>query len=247
MIRKRLVDLGAAVAGLTATAPVLVPVLLKIYQQDKHSPFYIASRIGRSGKPFRMVKVRSMSMGADKSGVDSTSANDNRITPVGHFVRKYKIDELPQLYNVIKGEMSLVGPRPQVERGVADYTEVERGLLDVRPGITDFASIVFADEGEILRDSTDPDLDYDRLIRPWKSRMGLFYAANRSVRTDLKLIQLTVLSGIDRRKALDGVQELLQELGADPEVVRVAGRNDPLVPFPPPGSDTVVGDEPTAP
>ncbi len=244
MIRKRLVDLGAAAVGLSATAPVLVPVLVKIYSQDKHSPFYIASRVGRDGKPFRMVKVRSMKINADKSGVDSTSANDDRITPVGHFVRKYKIDELPQLYNVLKGEMSLVGPRPQVERGVADYTDVERGLLEVRPGITDFASIVFADEGEILRDSVDPDLDYDRLIRPWKSRLGLFYAANRSVRTDLKLIQLTVLSGIDRRKALDGVQALLRDLGADPDLVRVAGRNEPLVPHAPPGSDHIVGEEP---
>ncbi len=246
MIRKRLVDVAAAAVGLSATAPLLGPVLVAVYRQDGESPFYIAPRIGRDGKAFQMIKVRSMSRGADKSGVNTTGANDMRITPVGHFVRRYKIDELPQLVNVLKGEMSLVGPRPQVQDGVDEYTDIERGLLDVRPGITDFSSIVFADEGDIVADADDADLEYNRLIRPWKSRLGLFYAANRSVRTDLKLIALTVLSSLDRQKALDGVADLLEELGAEPDLVRVARRQDPLVPHAPPGAEHPVGDEPEA-
>ena len=153
---------------------ILLSVMLIVWLQDSHSPFYISPRVGQGGRMFRMVKLRSMAANADESEVDSTSANDSRITPVGHFIRRYKLDELTQLWNVLIGNMSLVGPRPNVERETRLYTAEERRLLTVRPGITDYASIVFSDEGAILKDEPDPDLSYNQLIRPWKSRLSLF-------------------------------------------------------------------------
>jgi lipopolysaccharide/colanic/teichoic acid biosynthesis glycosyltransferase len=177
---------------------------------------------------------------ADRSGVDSTSAQDPRITPLGRFIRAYKIDELPELWNVLKGDMSLVGPRPNVPREVDLYTDVERGLLTVRPGITDMASIVFSDENDILKDSKDPDIDYHQLIRPWKSRLGLLYAANRSVLLDLKLIVLTAIALLSREAALKRLQSVLCDVDADQELRRVSLREDPLRPYPPPGATQVV-------
>ena len=113
---RRLLDLVAAVAGLTVAAPILAPVCALVWVQDGKSPFYIASRVGRGGEHFRMVKLRSMLVGADRTGVDSTAADDDRVTPVGHLIRRYKLDEFTQLWNVALGDMSLVGPRPNVER-----------------------------------------------------------------------------------------------------------------------------------
>ncbi|HEY9601599.1 MAG TPA: sugar transferase [Allocoleopsis sp.] len=237
---KRLFDVVVSLAGLIVAAPVLIPVCILIWLQDFASPFYIAPRVGKNGRIFKMVKLRSMVMNADKSGVDSTGANDRRITPIGKFVRSYKLDELAQLWNVLKGDMSLVGPRPNVQREVNIYTDVERRLLSVQPGITDISSIVFADEGEILKGSLDPDLDYNQLIRPWKSRLGLLYVENRSVALDTKLIALTILAVISREKALAGVQNILNELGADERMKRVAKRQENLTPFPPPGAETIV-------
>jgi len=144
------------------------------------------------------------------------------------------------LWNVLKGDMSLVGPRPNVERETASYTVVERRLLTVRPGITDFASIVFADEGEILAGRADPDLAYNQLIRPWKSRLGLFYVDHASMLLDLRLIWLTALAVVSRPRALKAVARLLERLGADEELVRIARRLEPLVPYPPPGADEPV-------
>jgi lipopolysaccharide/colanic/teichoic acid biosynthesis glycosyltransferase len=187
-----------------------------------------------------MVKLRSMVINADKSGVDSTSAGDRRITPVGHFIRRYKLDELTQLWNVLKGDMSLVGPRPNVERETRMYTSAEKALLSVRPGITDYASIVFSDEGEILRDQADPDIAYNQLIRPWKGYLGLFYVANRSLWLDLKLVLLTAIAIISRRRALAGVVQELSKRGASANLIRIASRVEPLVPTPPPGTNAIV-------
>jgi lipopolysaccharide/colanic/teichoic acid biosynthesis glycosyltransferase len=188
-----------------------------------------------------MIKLRSMILKADKLGISSTSASDRRITPIGKAIRSYKLDEIPQLWNVLVGEMSLVGPRPNVQhKGVELYTEVEQRLLSVKPGITDLASIVFSDEGEILKNSRDPDLDYNQLIRPWKSRLGLLYVENSSLALDIKLIFLTILAVISREKALTGVQNILNELGADERIKRVAKRQERLTPFPPPGAETIV-------
>lgn len=237
---KRLLDVALSTLGLVATSPVLLPTMLLIYWQDKHSPFYVAPRVGKGGKAFKMVKLRSMVVNADKTGVDSTSAQDPRITSVGKFVRRYKLDELPQLINVLKGEMSLVGPRPNVKRETDLYTDVEKGLLDVAPGITDISSIVFSDENDILKDSQDPDIDYNQKIRPWKSRLGLLYIEHRSIALDLKLIALTATAMLSRDKALSGVAKLLSQLKADDTLIRVSRRRDPLVPYPPPGARNIV-------
>jgi lipopolysaccharide/colanic/teichoic acid biosynthesis glycosyltransferase len=237
---KRMLDISLASVGLLLASPVLLPVLFLIWWQDKHSPFYIAPRTGRNERPFRMVKLRSMVMNADKSGVDSTAANDRRITGVGRFVRRYKLDELTQLWNVLKGDMSLVGPRPNVERETRMYTPLEKRLLSVRPGITDYASIVFSDEGDILKDRADPDIAYNQLIRPYKGQLGLFYIERSSVALDLKLIVLTAVAIVSRPRALRGVVRDLQQRGAGAELLRVASRQSPLQPAPPPGAEQIV-------
>ena len=237
---KRLVDILVSFFGLLFLSPVLFIVMYLIWKQDRHSPFYIAPRVGKNGKIFQMVKLRSMVVNSDKAGVDSTATNDFRITSIGHFVRRFKLDEFTQLWNVLKGEMSLVGPRPNVKRETDLYTQVENGLLSVKPGITDFSSIVFSDENDILKDSKDPDLDYNQLIRPWKSRLGLLYVEHSSFLLDCALVLLTVVALLSREKALWGVNRLLMLLHASADVIRVSKREDVLVPFPPPGADSVV-------
>ncbi|MBF0424571.1 MAG: sugar transferase [Magnetococcales bacterium] len=237
---KRLLDLSLSVVGLVLLSPVLLAFMYLIWRQDRHSPFYIPPRVGLNDVPFKMVKLRSMIINADKSGVDSTGSADARITRVGHMIRRYKLDEFMQLWNVLLGDMSLVGPRPNVAREVALYTTVERKLLTVKPGITDFSSIVFSDEGEILKDSKDPDLDYNQLIRPWKNRLGLFYVEHANLALDIQLIVLTVIAILSRPRALRGVSELLRSYDAPEELVRTALRDQPLVPTPPPGSDQIV-------
>lgn len=225
---RRLLDIVASAGGLLLLALPLSVILFLVWRQDGHSPFYIADRVGCGGRPFRMVKVRSMVIHADKSGVESTSALDSRITPLGHFIRRWKVDELSQLWNVLKGDMSVVGPRPNTMNEVALYADWERELLSVRPGITDVSSIVFSDEGEILKDSIDPDYDYTRLIRPWKGRLGLLYVRNAGLWLNLRLIWLTVLAIASKELALTQLQPLLRRLGASAEEQRVARRDRPL-------------------
>ena len=237
---KRLVDILASFFGLLITSPVLLPVMFFVWKEDRRSPFYIALRSGRNGATFNMVKLRSMLVGADKSGVDSTSSNDMRITPIGHKIRRYKLDELIQLWNVLIGDMSLVGPRPNVKTETDLYTNVEKELLSVRPGITDFSSIVFSDEGEILEGKKDPDLAYNQLIRPWKSRLGLIYIENQSILLDLKLIIYTVVAIFSKQQALDWVVKELVILGVDIKIVKICKREEELYSFPPPGSNKVV-------
>lgn len=237
---KRFLDIVVAAVGLIAASPVVLPVMFLVWRQDGASPFYVAPRVGEGGRLFNMIKLRSMIKNADKSGVDSTSASDMRITPVGHFIRRYKLDELTQLWNVLKGDMSLVGPRPNVKRETDLYTAVERRLLDVRPGITDFSSIVFSDEGDILKDQADPDIAYNQLIRPGKGLLGVFYIDHRSLLVDLQLLWLTGIAIVSRARALEGVQGMLRRLGASPDLLTLASRAQPLVPMPPPGATKLV-------
>jgi|ERR1039458_9794589 lipopolysaccharide/colanic/teichoic acid biosynthesis glycosyltransferase len=236
---KRCLDIFASFFGLLCLCPVLGVFLLLIWLQDFHSPFYIAPRVRRRGELFSMIKLRSMVVNADKVGGSSTATTDRRVTWVGRLIRRYKLDEFSQLWNVLKGEMSLVGPRPQVQSDVNLYSDEEYHLFDVKPGITDFSSIVFSDEGEILKGSSDPDQHYNHVIRPWKSRLGLFYVKHHSISVDLWLVALTVIAIILRPKALAGVQRLLRKRGADEQLIQVAGRSEPLVPYPPPGMQTV--------
>jgi lipopolysaccharide/colanic/teichoic acid biosynthesis glycosyltransferase len=237
---KRLFDVTASAIGLVLASPVLLPVMFLVWRQDRHSPFYVAPRVGLNDQPFKMIKLRSMVINADKSGVDSTSANDNRITAVGQFIRRYKLDELTQLWNVLKGDMSLVGPRPNVKRETDLYTPVERKLLDVRPGITDISSIVFSDEADILKGQPDPDIAYNQLIRPGKSMLGLLYIENQSLWLDIRLCFLTVVAILSREKALAGVQKILISINAPNDMLQLAQRKQPLMPLPPPGGERIV-------
>lgn len=237
---KRLLDLVGSFFGLLVVSPALVTVMIIVWLQDFKTPLYIAPRVGRFGQEFRMIKLRSMVVNADKSGVDSTSANDIRITPIGHVIRKFKLDELTQLWNVLIGDMSLVGPRPNIRSETELYTLAEKNLLSVRPGITDFSSIVFSDEGEILANMKHPDLAYNQLIRPWKSRLGLIYIENQTVFLDLQLIFHTVMGILSKQKALSWVVIKLQNLNVDENVVVMSGRRLELYPFPPPGTNQIV-------
>lgn len=232
---KRVFDIVLSFLGMIVISPVLIPAIFVVWVQDFHSPFYVAVRVGKNGKPYKMVKLRSMTVNADNSGVSSTASNDSRITPTGKLIRKFKLDELPQGWHVFNGDMSFVGPRPQVAHLVKEYTEVEKGLLKAQPGITDFSSIVFADENDILKNSKDPDLDYDLLIRPWKSRFGLFYIEKQSMILDIFLMALTLVGIVSREKALKGVTWVLTKLDAEQELIRVSKRIDLLQPHTPPG------------
>lgn len=237
---KRAFDFVVALFGLLALAPVLGIVAAAIWIEDRHPPFFFGKRVARGGGFFRMVKFRSMVVDAWRSGVSSTSASDRRITRVGTWIRRLKLDEFPQLWNVLVGDMSLVGPRPQVETDANMYTDKERRMLTVRPGITDLASIVFADEGEILAGAADPDLRYNQIIRPWKSRLALLYIERRTFKTDLYLILLTLASGVSRDFALKGVAGMLERWEADPMLRRMALRREPLLICAPPGASTAV-------
>jgi len=237
---KRVLDFGFSFLGLVILSPIVVIFMFLIWRQDLHSPFYIAKRVGLNGREFNMVKLRSMVKNADKSGVDSTSTDDMRITKVGHIIRKFKLDELMQLWNVFLGDMSLVGPRPNVKRETDLYTDLEKTLLLVKPGITDISSIVFSDEGDILAGKDDPDISYHQLIRPGKSKLGLFYISHRGFILDIYLVFLTLLAIISKPKALKLLTSKMQDLNASDELISIASRTQELVPSPPPGALDIV-------
>lgn len=237
---KRLTDIIISLVSIIILSPLILLFMLLIFLQDWHSPFYIAHRVGKDNKKFRMVKLRSMLVNADSSGVDSTASDDIRITKIGILVRKIKLDEITQLVNVLMGHMSLVGPRPNVERETNLYSKEERELLTVKPGITDIASIVFSDEGEILEGSSDPDIDYNQLIRPGKNMLGIFYIQNSSLTLDIKLILLTVYAILSKEKALIILTKILTKLNAPLSLIELSKRNKPLKPMPPPGYSEII-------
>lgn len=220
--------------------PLVIIFSFLIWRDDHSSPFYVAPRVGKGGKIFKMIKFRSMMIEADKSGVDSTAINDPRITNIGHFIRKYKIDEIPNLYNIIMGQMSFVGPRPNVKKETDMYTIEEKNLLLLKPGITDLASIIFSDEGEILSESNNPDLDYNQLIRPWKSRLGLFYVENYSFVMDLKIMIITLISLFSKKGASKLVYQVVSKISGDKNLLNIILRKNKLRPFPPPGTNKIV-------
>ena len=191
---KRIFDFICSLGFIILLSPIIFISILLIWLEDRKSPFYIAPRVGLNGKIFKIFKLRTMVIDAEKYGVYSTTADDNRITRVGKILRKYKLDEMLQLVNVVKGEMSMVGPRPQVAWAVELYSEEEKKvLLKMRPGITDEASIKFRNEGEILKGSSDPDKDYFKKIHPEKMRLSMAYAKNMSFGVDLKILFRTFL------------------------------------------------------
>lgn len=198
---KRLFDIVVSFVGLTLASPVLLGLAIAIKLESRGPVFYRGVRVGRFGKPFRIFKFRSMVVNAEALGGSSTSGTDTRVTRVGAFVRKFKLDELPQLINVLVGNMSLVGPRPQVQWAVDLFTPEERQILELRPGITDWASIKFSDEGGILERSgiADPDVAYMKLIHPEKTRLQLKYLRERTFWGDLIIIFTTISTIITSR------------------------------------------------
>lgn len=191
-VSKRAFDVILSGAFLVLIFPLLLLLAAWVRIDSRGPVLYRGTRVGRGGTLFRMFKFRTMVVDAEKLGASSTPDDDPRLTAAGRILRRYKLDELPQLINVFRGEMSFVGPRPQVQWAVDRYTPEERALLSVRPGITDWASIKFHNEGRILRSSTDPDGDYLRLIEPEKTRLGLEYVRRRSLSTDVRIILQTV-------------------------------------------------------
>ena len=190
----RLLDILASACGLIILSPLFFILAIWIKSDSKGPVFYKQIRVGRDGKDFPLYKFRSMRVGADKKGLITVGGKDNRITKVGYIIRKYKLDELPQLLNVLKGDMSLVGPRPEVRKYVDLYTEEQRKVLSVRPGITDYASIEYVDENESLGKAEEPDKTYIEVIMPDKIKYNMKYINNRSVWEYLKVIFLTFKS-----------------------------------------------------
>lgn len=197
---KRTFDIFISLIGLILLSPffLLLAVIIKL---DSHGPvFYRGVRVGCHGKTFRIFKFRSMVNDAEKTGASSTGSSDPRVTRCGHLIRRFKLDELSQLINVLIGDMSLVGPRPEVQKFVDLYSEEEKAILNLRPGITDWASIKFHNEGEIIENSgfADPDEAYAILIRPEKLRLQLKYLKERSIWLDLQIIFATLLTLVFR-------------------------------------------------
>lgn len=191
-MNKRFFDFICSLIGLFVLSPFLFFIALRIKKEDHGPVFYRGERVGLHGELFRIFKFRTMVVDAEKLGASSTSDDDVRITRVGKLLRKYKLDELPQLINVLVGDMSLVGPRPEVKKFTDLYRDEEKAILAVRPGITDWASLWNSDEGALLKDSVDPDKDYMEKIRPEKIRLQLKYVREKSFWIDIKIIFLTL-------------------------------------------------------
>jgi lipopolysaccharide/colanic/teichoic acid biosynthesis glycosyltransferase len=190
---KRLFDLFFSSLGLVVLAPLLLVLALLVWFEDRGPVFYRQVRVGWRGKPFRIWKFRSMVLNADQIGLPLTVGLDPRITRVGVVLRGSKLDELPQLINVLVGEMSFVGPRPEVQKYVDLYSSEQRRVLDLRPGITDLASIRYRSESELLHSSSDPEQTYITQIMPEKIRLNLEYAQASSVIADAGVILKTFL------------------------------------------------------
>ena len=190
---KRAFDIAFSATVLLLLAPLLAVIALWVRCDSPGPIFYLQGRVGRHGQPFRIYKFRTMQVGADAAGPQITIGRDARITRAGHVLRRAKLDELPQFANVLRGEMSVVGPRPEVPRYVALYpTDVAAQVLSVRPGITDLASLAFRDEGDLLARSDDPERTYVQDILPAKLQYACQYVQTRSLWLDLSIIVRTV-------------------------------------------------------
>lgn len=187
----RFFDIVFSIIGLVLLSPLFTVLYLLIRIESQGGGFYSQERIGKNGKPFKLFKFRSMRIGSDKKGLITIGEKDNRITKTGFILRKYKLDELPQLWNVFIGDMSLVGPRPEVKKYTDLYTEEQKQVLQVRPGITDWASIKYVDENKILGESKDPDDAYVNLIMPNKIKLNMVYIQHQTLGEYFKIIFTT--------------------------------------------------------
>ncbi|MDU5238371.1 MAG: sugar transferase [Haemophilus parainfluenzae] len=189
----RFFDFILSLVGLVVLAPIFIVLAIWIKIDSKGPVFYKQVRVGQNGIDFGLFKFRSMVVDADKKGLITVGGRDPRITRSGYFIRKYKLDELPQLINVLLGDMSLVGPRPEVRKYVELYTDEQQKVLSVKPGITDYASIEYMDENEILGKSNDPEKTYIEEIMPEKIKYNMKYIQNKNVSEYFKIIFLTLL------------------------------------------------------
>ena len=190
---KRIFDVVVSFTGLVILSPFLIIIAIIVVIDSKGGVFFLQDRVGKNGKVFKIIKFRTMTVGSDKKSLLTIGQKDSRITRVGYFLRKFKIDEIPQLINVLKGDMSFVGPRPEVEKYVALYNEEQLKVLTVRPGITDFASIQYKDESTLLANADDPEIFYISDVMPTKLKLNIDYINNRNFMLDVKIIFKTIL------------------------------------------------------
>jgi len=190
---KRLFDIIISLILLVLLSPVFLVISLLIILDSRGGVFYKQIRVGQFGKDFKLIKFRTMNPNSDKKGLLTVGARDNRITKMGYVLRKYKLDELPQLLNVVGGSMSLVGPRPEVKKYVDLYTEEQAKVLQVKPGITDYASIEYFNENEILAQSSNPEKTYIEQVMPAKLELNQIYIKNPGLNQDLKILYLTII------------------------------------------------------
>lgn len=188
---KRLFDIIFSIIGLILLSPFFLIMALWIKIDSKGTVFYKQERIGKNSKVFLLLKFRSMFIGSDKQGLLTIGGKDPRLTNSGYFIRKFKLDEFPQLLNVLSGDMSIIGPRPEVAKYVALYNKEQKKVLNVRPGISDLASIRFSNENELLEKAENPEIFYIAEIMPEKLRMNLEYVQNNNLWMDVKIIFLT--------------------------------------------------------
>ena len=197
----RVVDIIFSLIGIIVLFPVMVIIYILVIIESRGGGLFIQNRVGKNGIDFKLLKFRSMRIGSEKKGLITVGKNDSRLTKWGSFIRRFKLDELPQLFNVLKGDMSLVGPRPEVRKYVELYSPQQRLILRVRPGITDYASIEYVDENITLGSATDPEKVYIEKIMPNKIRLNMKYIQNRSMKAYFNIIFLTIWHIIKERKS----------------------------------------------
>lgn len=195
---KRLFDIIASGLGLIVLSPLLAVLAIWIKSDSKGPVFYRQTRVGKDNKDFRLYKFRSMRLGSDKLGLITVGGHDPRVTRSGYYIRKYKLDEFPQLINVFLGDMSLVGPRPEVRKYVDMYSAEQLHVLDVKPGITSLASIRYRNENELLAKAENPDKVYTEIIMPDKLKIDLEYVQNANLLSDIKLIFSTLFEVVTK-------------------------------------------------
>ena len=233
-------DVAVAAFALPIAFAFCLPFAVAVWLGDLRSPLYAGLRVGKDWKPFKQLKLRTMVWGADGVGIDATPADDARITPIGRLLRRWKIDELPQFINVLTGRHEHGRPAAKLPARVPDVFRDRarnprgpagrhRHFVDRVPG-----------RGTHPGGAKDPDLAYHQLVRPWKSRFCLLYIEKRSLRLDIELLAITGLAAVSHRMALRALQPVLRRLGADEDLMRIARRQEPLVPHSPPGLNDIV-------
>ncbi len=201
---KRVFDIVMSLTGILIFLPIFIIISVLIVLDSRGGVFYGQHRVGKNKRSFILYKFRTMLTGSDKQGLLTVGDNDKRVTRSGRWLRKYKLDELPQLFNILKGDMSFVGPRPEVSKYVDLYNERQKKILSVKPGITDWASIKYMDENEMLANVPDPEDYYIRYIMPSKAEINLKYVAEHNFWTDIKIIFLTIRNVFFKDRQLIG-------------------------------------------